>query len=433
MSNNVIHIVVDEITPRVEFVFDFMFNQVFQTQYVLHLPGQQNIPNVSVLYYSKAINNQGLSILAHPLLFASGNEIFNFKTVKYQSFPYPFATANESLLPFDPFAVAFYFLSQYEEQTEDFPTDQHQRFDVKKSKIFPYIHFPMVDVICKLLKIKLEENGFCLNTYSDRYEFIPTFDIDIAFAHRAKTMKRHILGTAKLVLNLKHKELIDRLKVWIKLKEDPYDVFEILLQLFDEYDCNALFFALVAENGKYNNNNLWSSTLYQNLLKNLNSKQTVSLHSSYDCMSNNSLINHEKSVLETIIGNSVHSNRQHFLRFRLPEYWNMLINSNITNDYSQGFYNTWGYRCGTSFSHKAFDVSKNEILPITIHPFIFMDTALIKEFEDDVVMVHEKMIDIISECKSQGVPCIGVWHNYAMPSESLYLENFIDVLKFAHL
>lgn len=111
----------------------------------------------------------------------------------------------------------------------------------------------------------------------------------------------------------------------------------------------------------------------------------------------------------------------------------MLVENSISDDYSQGFHDTWGYRCGTSFSHQAYDVKNEKVLPLMVHPFVFMDTALIKLCKDDVVMVHEKMIDIILEAKKDGIPCIGVWHNYAMPNGSLYLENFIDVLKYACL
>lgn len=433
MCENVIHIVVDEITPRVEFVFDFMFKQVLQTQYVLHLPNQNAIPKESVFYYSKVFTSSGLCILAHPLLFHADNKNWDIKTAKYQSFSYPFATDNESLLPFDPFATAFYFLSQYDEQSENYPLDHHQRFKAEASSIAPYIHFPMVDMVCKLLKMKLVENGFSFTTQITRYSFIPSFDIDVAFAHKAKSIKRHFLGTAKLALYLKHKALVERVKVWLNLKKDPYDIFDILLDLFDELQIKALFFALVAENGEYNNNNSPYSVLYQNLIKRLGEKQNVYLHSSYGCMDNADLFTHEKQTLERILKTPITANRQHFLRFKLPEYWSLLMENNIFDDYSQGFYDTWGYRCGTSFSHHAFDVKRNQVLPIVIHPFIFMDTALIKEYENDVVLVHEKMIEIVSDCKSMEVPCIGVWHNYAMPHSSLYLDNFIDVVKFAQL
>jgi hypothetical protein len=433
MSENVIHIVVDEITPRMEFVFDFMFNQVLQTNYVLHLPNQQNIPIDSVFYYSINHSTNALCIIAHPLLFNTGNEKIDLKTTKYQSFSYPFATANNSLLPFDPFAAAFYFLSQYEEQCENFPSDHHSRFKANQSSIAPYIHYPMVDMVCKILKMKLVENGFRFANQSNRYSFTPTFDIDVAYAHKAKSLKRHFLGTAKLALHMKHKELIERFKVWMKIKNDPYDIFDLLLDLFEELQIKALFFALIAKNGEYDHNNSAHSTLYQNLIRRLNKKQKVYLHSSYGCMDNNELLQHEKQTLEAILKTELSANRQHFLRFRLPEYWKLLIENNIFDDYSQGFYDTWGYRCGTSFSHQAFDIKRNQVLPITIHPFIFMDTALIKEYKNDVVLVHEKMIEIVTEAKSLGVPCIGVWHNYAMPHDSLYLDNFVDVLKFAYL
>lgn len=433
MNAPIIHIVTDEKTPRLEYVLDFMFNQVLQTPFRLHLSQSAEIPSENVIYYGKESPSQKIWIKAHPLLFDKSNDFVKFKTVNYQLFTYPFAVDKGGILPFDPFAIAFYFLSQYEEQTNKITLDEHQRFCVADSQIAPYIHYPMVDTICKVLKLRLMGLGILFGKHENRYSFLPTFDIDIAYAHQAKSLKRHFLGTAKLGAKFKYKEFSERVCVWVGLKGDPYDVFDELLEVFDQHQVKALFFALMAKSGKYNNNNSIFSPLYHNLLKKLNQKQNVFLHSSFNTMDEPTLLIEEKKVLEKILNTEIKANRQHFLRFSLPEYWKMLIENNISNDHSQGFHDTWGYRCGTSFSHKAYDVKNDKVLPLMVHPFTFMDTALIKMCKDDVVKVHEIMIDIILDAKKDGIPCTGVWHNYAMPKGSLYLENFMDVLKYACL
>lgn len=433
MSTQLIHIIIDEKTPRLEYVLDFMFNQVLQTPFQLHLSQSDDIPSENVIYYGKNNSSHKIWIKAHSLLFARGADFVKFKTVNYQLFKYPFEVENGGVLPFDPFAIAFYFLSQYEEQTDIITLDNHQRFCVADSQIAPYIHFPMVDTVCKILKISLMDLGIVFGKQENRFSFLPTFDIDIAFAHQAKSLTRHILGTAKLGVNFKFNEVAERLRVWMGLSSDPYNIFDDLLEVFEQLQVKALFFALLAENGKYNNNNSKSSPLFQNLLNNLNHKHQVYLHSSYHTMDESALLVEEKNVLEGILNVEIKSNRQHFLRFSLPEYWNVLIENNISDDYSQGFHDNWGYRCGTSYSHQAYDVKNERVLPLMVHPFTFMDSALIKLCKDDVVLVHEKMIDIILDAKKDGIPCIGVWHNYAMPKGSLYLENFIDVLKYACL
>lgn len=433
MNAPIIHIVTEEKTPRLEYVLGFVFNQVLQTPFRLHLSQSDEIPTENVIYYGKENSSQKIWIKAHSLLFDQSNDFIKFKTVNYQLFTYPFAVDKGGVFPFDPFAIAFYFLSQYEEQTDKISLDELQRFCVSDSQIAPYIHYPMVDTVCKMLKLRLIDLGVLFGKQENRYSFLPTFDIDIAYAHQAKSLKRHFFGTAKLGVKLKYKEFNERMRVWIGLNADPYDVFDELLDVFDQHQVRALFFALMAKGGKYNNNNSISSPLFQNLLKKLNQKQNVFLHSSFYTMDEPALLIEEKKVLEKLINTEVKSNRQHFLRFSLPDYWKMLIENDFSDDYSQGFHNTWGYRCGTSYSHNAYDVKNDTVLPLIIHPFTFMDTALIKMCKDDVVKVHEKMIDIILDAKKDGIPCTGVWHNYAMPKGGLYLENFIDVLKYACL
>lgn len=433
MNPQIIHIVVDEKTPRLEYVLDFMFNHVLQTPFQLHLYQSDDIPAENVIYYRKEYTSDKIWVKAHSLLFVQGNDFVAFKTVSYQLFTYPFEVENEGILPFDPFAVAFYFLSQYEEQTDKNTLDEHQRFCVADSQNAPYIHYPMVDTVCKVLKLRLMDLGVVFGKQENRYSFLPTFDIDIAYAHQAKSLTRHFLGTAKLGAKFKYKEFTERFAVWMGLSSDPYNVFDELLNVFDQHQVEALFFALMAKNGKYNNNNSISSPLFQNLLKRINQKQKVFLHSSYHTLDEPAFLVEEKRILEEVLNVKIHSNRQHFLRFSLPEYWNVLVENNISEDYSQGFHDNWGYRCGTSHPHKAYDLKNEKVLPLILHPFTFMDTVLIKLYEDDVVKVHEKMVDIILEAKKDGIPCTGVWHNYAMPKGSLYLENFVDVLKYACL
>ncbi len=433
MNFHSIHIVTDKKSPRLEYVLDFIFHQVWNMSYELHLKNQGQTPSENTFFYGLENDSNQIFLNAHPFIFSADNANVNYKTSSFQSFTYPFATQNGGILPFDPFAAIFYFLSQFEEQTDTQPKDIHQRFKVLDSNLAPYIHFPMVDLICKLLKMKLLDLGIKFGEQQNRYSFTPTFDIDIAFAHRAKSLSRHVLGTTKLGMNFKFKELNERLGVWLGRKKDPYFVFDSMLNLFDEFQIKAIFFALVAKNGKFNNNNSISSPLYQNLLKTLSSKHDVFLHSSYHSLDNPDLIQSEKLILESVIAKEIKANRQHFLRFSLPNYWKILTQHAITDDYSQGFYDTWGYRCGTSFPHRAFDVKKNEVLPVIVHPFIFMDTALIKQYQNDVMKVHEKMIEIISNSKVEGTPCIGIWHNYAMPNDSLYFDNFMDVVKYARL
>ncbi len=429
MSNNSLNIVVDSSTERLVYIFDFMFKEVLNIPFVII--EKQNfkddeLPNL--IHYGTQKPKNGLWFKSYSLLFEEDVREIKFEKAEYLEFKYPFAIGDDGVISFDPFALGFYFLSQYEEFKPDINLDQHGRFSVSKSKIAKYVELPMVEIAALIVKKELENNGFILPAKINKFSFQPTFDIDIAFAHIAKTLKRNLLGSAKLLVTGEFSQISSRLKVWTHHQKDCYDVFDVILDSLSENNLKAIFFALVAKNTRYDNNNSPKSKQYIELLSKLAVNHLVELHSSYFVTENIESFENEKTCLESILQHSIHSNRQHFLRYRLPNYWHTLISHGITDDYSVGYTDRWGYRSGTSLSHKAFDLNANKILNLNLHPFVFMDTALKKMYKDDVVLITDKMIQIIDESRQNGFPLIGVWHNYAMPADSLFLDSFTNVM-----
>lgn len=432
MSENSLHIVVDTSTERLKYIFDFMFKELQNIPYYIIEKQDYNgefKPNLIHYGAQKPLN--GLWFKSHSLLFEKGVRNISFDKVDYLNFKYPFSVGDGGELPFDPFALGFYFLTQYEEHQKNIPLDIHGRFVAVKSNIKNYIEFPMVEISSLIVRKIFEKYEFTLPPRINQYSFSPTFDIDIAFAHLAKPIKRHVLGSAKLIAKVELVQLKDRIKVWTKAEHDSYDVFDVIINILKTNNLDAVFFALVAKNTPFDKNNSPKSKLYQELLQKLSEHSMVELHSSYYVSEKNTLFDIEKQCLEKILSKKITSNRQHFLRFRLPDYWHLLIKHNILNDYSVGFTDCWGYRSGTSMPHNAFDLIANKKLPLIVHPFVFMDTALKKVYNDDVIQMTDKMMQIIEETKQNGYPLIGVWHNYAMPAESLYLDSFINVLSHA--
>lgn len=432
MNDKTLHIIIDASTKRLKYIFDFMFGTLFDIPFQLIEKKDFNgedLPNL--IFYTSNDPNYKIWFKSHPILLENGIREIEFDFAEYQNFRYPFSINDGGLLAFDPFALGFYFLTQYQEWLPNLPLDNHGRFMVKNSKIFPYIEFPMVEVAAKIIRMELEKNGFVFPPKKNHYSFTPTFDLDVAFAHLAKPLKRHVLGSAKLIVNREFSQVAERVKVWIKPQNDSFDVFDEILNSLIEGNFQAIFFALVGKNSEFDHNNHPKSKRYRELLLKLSTHHHVELHSSYFSKDKLEFFTNEKKCVESIIGKKVIANRQHFLRYRLPEYLYLLLKQDITDDYSVGFTDFWGYRAGTSFSYQAFDLLKNEVLPITMHPFVFMDTALKKMFNGDVVLITDKMIELIDDAKQNGVPLIGVWHNYAMPSESLYLESFINVISNA--
>jgi hypothetical protein len=105
-----------EITPRVEFTFELIFKTILGIDLIFTKNSdeflQSDLPKIN---YSQTNISSGLSLKAHSLLFEKNIAVQEIETVEYKQMKLFFPTSEDSFLPFDPFACAFYLVSRYEE------------------------------------------------------------------------------------------------------------------------------------------------------------------------------------------------------------------------------------------------------------------------------------------------------------------------------
>lgn len=425
--NNKIYIFSEKNSSRLQYICHVIFERFWGVDFEI-ISSKENIKqSQNIINYSNIAIDKAFQISPHKILFLDKFEKIEHKFYLKDEISYPFATQSGDF-PIDPFALTFYFLTLYHDKEVSENIDEHQRV-IYDDDIRKILESPIVDLAIKELKVKLLEFGFKFKTKVKSFVFTPTFDIDIAFAHLGKTLSRHFLGSMALALKLDFATLWQRFSTWRAKQTDPFNVFGEILNLLDENNLDAYFFALVADKSKFDNNNLFSSKSYSNLLKNLSEKHEIGLHSSYNTLNNNNLIKTEKKRLEDIIEKKVKSNRQHFIRFRSPELWNSLEKNGFENDFSVGFYSQWGYRAGTVHTFPAFDLEKNRQLKIDLHPFIFMDGSMSKVYNNDNQAIVNHYLKTIAYHKKELEPIKVIWHNHAMPRGSEEFDNFEKIIK----
>lgn len=346
--------------------------------------------------------------------------------VKDNGITFPFPTSHDSIIPFDPIALTWLLLFQRREQLNECDFDKHHRpqFDslwITKNNLEK---LPLIDIAASTFLKALKKTHPSFSIPIQKASFEATFDIDIAFAHRSKSIYTHGLGTASLIAKRDFRVLSERINVWFNKKPDPFNVFPEILDILDKHQLKARFFAMTSNRSKYDKNNSHQSRSYQNLLKQLAENHTVGLHPGYESATNPNLIRIEKERLENIINKPVTHIRQHFLRQYLPLSWNQFIELGFTDDYSTGFATNNGYRVGTCKPYQAFDIINQQALPLTLHPFAVMDTALLHYQQKTPAEVLAISEEIHSQTKAYQSVLSAVWHNYAMPAQSEELELF---------
>ena len=399
-----------KITPRVRYIFRHILSKILLIPVSFTSKVEEFVahdgPKIS---YTKMPLENEFFIKSNDLLFEQGVNDLEISMQKWDDIPCFFATNVRSAIPFDIFAASFYLISRYEEYLPHVK-DQHGRYTATQSLAFRYrfLEKPVVDVWAfKLLKILQEK--FPNYTYKKRtYKFISTIDVDNAFAYKHKSLIRTLGGFIKDLIHLKLVEFWSRLIVLLNVKNDPFDTFQKLLQLKKDLKVNTIFFFLIGDYTSFDTNVSASKKKFRLLIKDMVDYATVGLHPSYFSSQDVVMIKKEKERLENITNMPVLRTRQHYLRFNLPETYQILIDLEIEEDYSMGYASHVGFRASTCTPFYFYDLDFEIQTPLKIFPFALMDTTLndymkltpkqslgkIKELKDEVKAVNGTFITL---------------------------------------
>ena len=405
-----------KITPRVRYAFKhiltrtLLFSVTFTSkidEFVAH-----NGPKLS---YTKAPLGNEFFIKSNDLLFEQGVNDLDINIQKWEDVPCFFATNLKSSIPFDIFAASFYLISRYEEYLPQVK-DIHGRFTAEQSMAFKYgfLEKPVVDIWSYKFLAILKEKFPDYKCKTRAYTFISTVDIDNAFAYKHKNLVRTIGGFFNDLLKFKLVEIWNRFAVLWNLKRDPFDTFESILRLKNEYNVKTIFFFLIGDYSTFDTNVSASKTKYKLLIKEMVDYARVGLHPSYFTMQDAALLKKEKERLENITNTPVTRSRQHYLRFSLPETYQNLIDLEVEEDYSMGYASIVGFRASTCTPFYFYDLDFEIQTPLKIFPFALMDTTLNDYMKLTSKQALGRIRDLKNEVKAVNGTFITLFHNESL-------------------
>lgn len=384
----------EHITPRLKYVLDFCFVQKgFEYSLISSQNDWAKIRDGRINYSHLAVPCDYL-IKPHDLLFE--DQIKDDIKITFEK--------DELLIDglHDELALIFWMISRYEEYLPH-ERDEHNRYKISNSALFKKgVHRkPTADLLVKKLWQKLEldysiiERGF---------ECVPSFDIDVAWAYKHRKLTR-ILGAG-----ITKGKLLERMRVMAGKEQDPYDTYSYITEIASKVN-RIICFALLGDWSKYDKNIHWKNEAYQSLLRGLNSAGGMGIHPSYDTSENSEKLETEISRLEQIVGHEIVKSRQHFLRMRIPDTYEMLIEHGIQRDFTMGYADEIGFRAGTSFPFYFFNIKENKATKLLIFPFAYMDGVL----KDKLMLTPEQskmeIEKLVTEVKGVGGVLMCIWHN----------------------
>lgn len=405
-------ILVDEITERISYTIDFIFSsRSVEFRFITSVEEFESDEKGIRLNYSTHETKGGRTIRPANIMSQKGfSEIF-VDNVKYEGVECLSFNGETDIV-----ASVFFVLTRYEEYDQT-KQDQYGRFPYKESilKEFKWIEMAVCDRWSRHL-IELLDKDLYLDAVlrssltTEGRKFIPSFDIDNVFAYQYKKGVRKFLSVSKDLFNADKKRLSERREVNSGTIKDPYDTYDKIIEVSKTYPDSRIFW-LTGSNGEKDRNLSLDVPEHIDLIKKMSAHIKLGLHPTFASFKTKGVIRKEKELLEKISGQNITSSRQHFLRFRLPDTFEELIRAGITDEYSMGFAEQVGFRCGTARPHKWFNIKTNEKTDLTVHPFIYMDGSFREYMKITIEESKVKVGELYKEVKHTGGDFVFIWHN----------------------
>lgn len=408
-TNPLLLVFTHKITPRLSYIFKHIFVRILQLEVKFTTKVEEFVAhNGAKLTYSKAPLGKEFFIKNNSLLYEQGINDLTIQINKWDETPCFFPTGEFSSIPFDIFAASFYLLTRYEEY-QPHVTDKNERFSATQSLAFEndFLEQPVVDVWANKLLTELQVKFPHLNTSPKAYEVISTINVNEAFAYKHKGILRNLAGYFKDIFNLNFRGIGRRTTVILRIKEDPFNTYSQILKIVKKAKIKVLFFFLFSEYTTNDTNISYTNRNYKLLIKSIIDYVPFGQLFSYYTIKSPRKLKKEKNNFELVVNRPITKSRQHKNRLEIPKTYQNLIDLDITEDYSMGYYTHIGFRASTCTPFYFYDLDYEiqtplKILPFAINDAIFLDQKLtakeaylkIKTIEHEVKKVNGTFITI---------------------------------------
>jgi hypothetical protein len=329
---------------------------------------------------------------------------------------------------YDVLGLIYWMLSRQEEVGSLF-LDDHDRFPAYASHAFKhkYLDRPIVDEWIYILAQIIKRVWPQIGIKSNQFEVVLSHDVDLPSRYCFRSYKscfKAILGDIVKYKNYKAALLAPYILANTQnklLRIDPFNTFQWIMEKSEQNNLASTFFFICGKKRtKFDAGFPPGHPVIRNLMREINQRgHSIGVHPTYLCYNNADYLAEEvnelkKIFLEEKINQGLLGSRMHFLRWRQPETLRILNDIGLDYDFSLGYADSPGYRCGTSFEYNAIDPIEKKALKIRLKPLIVMETSIFnKKYQglDYNSLALRKLINIKSNCKKVGGRFAMLWHN----------------------
>lgn len=312
----------------------------------------------------------------------------------------------------------------YTRKEEYSPTqlDNHKRFvatySLNKNVLEPTVSKYLVN------------NGYRVEYPDDKkFAVYLSHDVDDIYPTLKHTLLSTLTSLRRLDLNEFRRQAFWKLK---DKKNSPYWNFQEIMDLEEEYGAQSSFYFLATGSDikrfRYNIEDLGGE-----LGRITDRGWEVGLHGGYYAYNNLEEISQEKKRLENVLGRKVIGYRNHYLRFGIPNSWEIIKKAGFEYDTTLGYPDMVGFRNGMCHPFRPFNLLTGMEINIIEIPMIIMDGTLFSHTRsyEEAWSVSKKLIDTVDSC--HGVLTLN-WHNYGFNClfKSSWPRLYKKILTYCH-
>lgn len=327
---------------------------------------------------------------------------------------------NANILP-----LSFILLTCYEEYLDDTIRDVHGRLLYLNSKLRKYnlIDTPIIDEYASIIRSYLSKNEIELHHCVSKITL--THDIDFI---SIKDLFGLLLRRFFMLIKNREYRLLVKLffRVLVSILFPNKDrvlnaIFELNF-LSASLNLRSINFVMFSSKTKFDSGYTLNSFRGRILKEFINSYKTIcGLHPSYYSSTDSEILKNEIHLAKDF-GINMFS-RQHYLKFIYPDTFLILNDLCIQEDYSLGYADMEGFRCGTCHSFKFFDLLSDMQLSLNMNSLIIMDVTL----RDYRKLSANEALDTIQNkydrVRAVGGNLIILWHNTELLVDYEFYHN----------
>ena len=349
--------------------------------------------------------------------------LFWGKNIKSKDKPINILSEKTVVFNVDFIAAVFFMLSRWEETVLE-TRDDHDRFPARASLAYrnDFLDRPIVDEYALIFRSWIQYLLPGWKPQIKRPSILLTHDIDFIrkYTHPIK------LGTT-LFQQLKNRsnlsEILSSVRFFFQEIRHPGNSvyakgISKLAEISKRNEIKSVFFFQATDPSKYDSGYSINDPTIQTEIQRIKEYGfEIGLHPSYESYDNYQKLAFEKQNLEKQINQEVKSVRQHYLRFKIPLTWQIQSQAGFTTDFSLGYPEMEGFRCGTCHPFHPYDLTNKKEMGILEIPLIVMDRTLMNYRNMKPEQAIDRMLEILNRCfEVEGIFSL-LWHNSSLMDE----------------